>query len=86
VGPRGRGRGLGTEATRLIVGYGFSQVQLHRISLDVFSFNQRARRVYEKVGFVVAGIERETLLYENTWFDSIRMSLLDREWARQTPR
>jgi RimJ/RimL family protein N-acetyltransferase len=84
VGPRGRGRGLGTEATRLIVGYGFSQVRLHRISLDVFSFNQRARRVYEKVGFVVEGIERETLLYEDTWFDSIRMSLLDREWTRQT--
>jgi len=80
IGPRGRGRGLGTEATRLIVGYGFGVLGLHRISLDVFSFNPRARRVYEKVGFVVEGTERETLFTGGQWADSIRMSMLDREW------
>jgi hypothetical protein len=43
----GRGRGLGTEATRLVVGHGFEHVGLHRISLGVHAFNPRARRVYE---------------------------------------
>lgn len=33
IGPHGRGRGLGTEATRLIVAFGFEQVGLHRIQL-----------------------------------------------------
>lgn len=42
----GRGSGLGTGATRLIVGYGFERLGLHRISLEVYSFNPRARRVY----------------------------------------
>ncbi|MEY9947471.1 RimJ/RimL family protein N-acetyltransferase [Kitasatospora sp. GAS1066B] len=46
LGPAGRGRGLGTEATRLIVGHGFEQLGLHRISLFVYAFNPRARRVY----------------------------------------
>jgi RimJ/RimL family protein N-acetyltransferase len=81
LGPRGRDRGLGTEATRLIVGYGFEQLHLHRISLEVFSFNPRARRVYEKVGFVVEGVERETLLVDGQWADSVRMAILDWEWA-----
>jgi RimJ/RimL family protein N-acetyltransferase len=76
----GRDRGLGTEATRLIVGYGFEQLGLHRISLGVFSFNPRARRVYEKAGFVVEGILREAYLFDGARVDDIVMSILAPEW------
>lgn len=82
IGPSGRDRGLGTEATRLIVGYGFEQLGLHRISLHVYAHNPRAHRVYEKVGFVAEGVERESLCHEGRWIDAVRMSLLDREWTR----
>lgn len=81
LGRAGRGRGLGTEATRLIVGYGFERLGLHRISLEVYSFNPRARRVYEKAGFRAEGILRETLRYGDQWIDATVMSILDREWA-----
>ncbi|MET8010264.1 GNAT family protein [Streptomyces sp. NPDC005271] len=81
IGAAGRGRGLGTEAVRLIVGHGFERLGLHRISLGVYAFNPRARRVYEKVGFVAEGTEREALLHEGEWIDAVRMSLLKREWA-----
>lgn len=47
------GRGLGTEATRLIVRYGFDRLALERIELEVLERNPRARRAYEKAGFVV---------------------------------
>ena len=49
LGPAGRGRGLGTEATRLIVGYGFERLGLYRISLEVYSFNPRGLRVVPNV-------------------------------------
>jgi len=52
-GPDFFGRGLGTEATALMVGYGFEELGLERITLEVLARNPRARRVYEKVGFVV---------------------------------
>lgn len=81
VGPRGRGRGLGTEATRLIVGYGFEQLGLHRIQLEAYGHNSRALRVYEKVGFVVEGVRREADLRDGQWVDWVVMALLDREWA-----
>jgi RimJ/RimL family protein N-acetyltransferase len=46
------GKGIGTEAVKLVVDYGFQVLGLSRITLDVLSENQRAIRVYEKVGFL----------------------------------
>jgi RimJ/RimL family protein N-acetyltransferase len=82
LGPGGRDRGLGTEATRLIVGYGFEHLGLHRISLEVYSFNPRARRVYEKVGFIAEGVLRDALRWDDEWIDATIMSILAPEWSR----
>jgi RimJ/RimL family protein N-acetyltransferase len=80
IGPAGQDRGLGTEATRLIVGYGFERLGLHRIALEVYAFNPRARRVYEKAGFRVEGVLRESLRYGDQWIDATVMSILAPEW------
>lgn len=74
-----RGQGYGTEATRAVVDFGFDLVALHRISLSVFAFNPRARRVYEKVGFVEEGRLRESLLWEGERHDDILMAILAHE-------
>ncbi|MFH8528400.1 GNAT family N-acetyltransferase [Streptomyces tendae] len=81
MGPRGRGRGLGSEATRLVVGHAFEQVGLHRVQLEVYADNPRARRVYEKAGFVVEGIRRQAALRGGAWVDDVLMAVLDHEWA-----
>jgi len=47
------GRGYGTDATRVIVEYGFREMGLHRIQLSVAPFNPAGIRAYEKAGFVV---------------------------------
>lgn len=80
LGPRGRGRGFGTEATRLIVGHGFEQLGLRRVQLEVYGNNPRARRVYEKVGFVLEGVRREAAFRDGEWVDEVLMAILDREW------
>jgi RimJ/RimL family protein N-acetyltransferase len=85
LGPLGRNRGFGTEATRLIVGYGFERLGLHRISLEVYAFNPRARRVYEKIGFRAEGVLRESLRYNGQWIDATVMSVLAAEWAALSP-
>jgi RimJ/RimL family protein N-acetyltransferase len=82
VGPRGRDRGLGREAVRLLLGYGFEQLGLHRVHLEVYAFNPRALRVYERVGFVREGVAREALLHDGAWIDAVRMAVLAPEWAR----
>ncbi|AKU15963.1 GNAT family N-acetyltransferase [Luteipulveratus mongoliensis] len=80
IGPAGRDRGLGTEATRLIVRHGFERLDLHRISLTVFAFNPRAQRAYEKVGFVREGVRRHAFRFDGEWIDDIDMSILEDEW------
>jgi RimJ/RimL family protein N-acetyltransferase len=76
IGAAGRGRGLGTEATRLTVEHGLRTMGLHRISLEVYDFNPRARHVYEKVGFVHEGTGREALLFDGQWIDVHYMAIL----------
>ncbi|MFF0340564.1 GNAT family N-acetyltransferase [Kribbella sp. NPDC004875] len=80
IGPSGQGRGLGTEATRLIVGYGIEQLGLHRISLGVYAFNPRAQRAYEKAGFRTEGVLRDALRWDGEWVDEVLMSVLATEW------
>ncbi|MFE7166173.1 GNAT family N-acetyltransferase [Streptomyces sp. NPDC057616] len=81
IGPRGRNRGLGTEATRLIVGHAFEHLGVHRIQLEAYGHNHRALRVYEKAGFTVEGVRREAELRDGEWVDQVMMGILDREWA-----
>jgi RimJ/RimL family protein N-acetyltransferase len=69
-------RGLGSEATRLMVKYAFDTLGLHRIGLEVYAFNPRARHVYERAGFVYEGTRRDALLWDGEWFDAIEMAIL----------
>ena len=82
VGPGGRNRGLGTEATRLITGYGFAHLGLHRITLEVYAFNPRARRVYEKAGFVAERVVPQGVRTPEGWAASTIMALDADRWAQ----
>jgi RimJ/RimL family protein N-acetyltransferase len=86
IGPRGRDRGLGTEATRLLLAHAFETAGLHRVSLEVYAFNPRAQRAYEKVGFVKEGVRRDALRFDGEWVDSVLMSVLAPEWGRHHGR
>lgn len=80
IGPGGRDRGLGTEATGLLLDHAFAHLPLHRISLGVYASNPRAMHVYEKVGFVVEGREREALRFDDARVDHVLMAVLRPEW------
>ncbi len=86
VGPSVYDRGYGTEATRLIVAHAFDTVGLHRVELEVYDLNPRARHVYENLGFVQEGVFREALWWEGRFHDAIAMSMLAPEWERQVGR
>ncbi|UZJ33624.1 GNAT family N-acetyltransferase [Streptomyces endophytica] len=70
------GRGIGPEAIRLLLAYAFDRVGLHRVELEVFPFNPRARRAYEKCGFEVEGRLREALYWDGEWHDVLIMAAL----------
>jgi RimJ/RimL family protein N-acetyltransferase len=74
------GRGYGTDAMRLMLRYAFTELNLHRVSLNVFSYNPRAIRSYEKAGFRVEGCIRQAMQREGRRWDYVYMGLLRSEW------
>lgn len=74
------GRGYGTEAIKLLLGYAFGPMRLNRIGVRVLEYNSRALRAYEKCGFVVEGRERQAARVDDRWYDDIMLGLLAREW------
>jgi len=76
-------KGYGTEALLAICDFGFGQLRLERIELDVYAPNARARRSYEKAGFSVEGTLRHGHFADGEFIDVTRMSLLRDEWKAQ---
>jgi diamine N-acetyltransferase len=75
------GQGYGTDATRTILRFAFSELNLHRVELEVMAFNARALRVYQKVGFKHEGTRRDRIFHEGRYHDAHIMSLLREEFA-----
>lgn len=82
IGPAGQNKGFGSEAISLLLKDAFERLNLHRIELAVFSFNPRARHVYQKLGFIYEGRLREAHFYEDKWLDIELFSLLDSDYHR----
>jgi len=80
------GRGYGTDAMKVILRFGFEQLNLKRISLTVFEYNPRALHCYQKVGFQIEGRARQWMKRDGKRSDLIYMGILRREWeAMQVP-
>jgi ribosomal-protein-alanine N-acetyltransferase len=75
------GGGCGTEATQLMVRYAFDVLNLNRIWLHVGEDNERAVRVYEKLGFRTEGRLRQDTFRAGRYGDSLVMAVLREEWA-----
>jgi len=74
------GRGYGSEAMNILLRYAFTELNLHRLTLTVFEFNERAVRMYQRCGFKIEGIVREVLYRDGRRWDLISMGLLRDEW------
>jgi len=74
------GKGYGPAAMRLLLEYGFGELNYHRIYLQVLSFNERAIRSYEKVGFKHEGRRRQSFYREGQYHDDVQMRILRPEW------
>ncbi len=77
------GKGYGTDAMRVILHYGFEELNLRRVSLGTFEYNPRAIRSYEKAGFVHEGRIRQTLHRDGQRWDIFIMGILREEWYLQ---
>lgn len=70
------GRGYGSDTARVILRFAFEEVNLNRVHLEAFAYNERAIRSYEKVGFVREGVRREAVFRAGKYHDVITMAVL----------
>ena len=76
------GKGYGTDALKVLVKFIFEQMNMNKIKLNVFSFNKRAIRCYEKCGFQVEGILKQELFRDGQYHDEYVMALFYEDWKK----
>lgn len=81
--PGERGKGIGSWMVEVTRDFAFEKLKLHRLSLDVFSFNTRAEKVYLAAGFKREGVLRDAIRDGEKFADDILMSILEEEWREQ---
>jgi RimJ/RimL family protein N-acetyltransferase len=74
-------KGYGTEATRLLIDYGFEQLNLHRISSGALAFNERSIKLHTRVGFREEGRARESIFKNGEFHDHVIFGILRDEWS-----
>ena len=78
------GQGFGTDATRTLLRFAFHELNLHRVELEVFDFNPRAMRCYEKAGFRREGTRRHRLFHDGRYRDAHLMAILEGEFRAES--
>jgi RimJ/RimL family protein N-acetyltransferase len=76
-------KGHGSEAMSLVIAYAFDELNLHRLQLTAISYNSRALRTYEKLGFTREGVYREFVERDGKRHDLILYGLLRPEWRQR---
>lgn len=74
------GQGFGKESLSLILQYAFLELNLNRVGLKVFSFNERAISLYTSLGFKKEGEIRQNIFRNGNWHNIIFMGLLSEEY------
>ncbi len=75
-----RGKGYGTEVTRLMLDYAFTALNLHTVMLTVYAFNEGGIHAYERAGFHQFGRRRECYFSGGRWWDKVYMEALSSEF------
>lgn len=74
------GKGIGQASFNMVMNYAFNELNFHRLTLRVFSFNERAISLYKKLGFKEEGIMREAFYRSGEWHDIHIMGILKKEY------
>ena len=83
IGAKDRwGKGIASEAMRLRTRYAFRELNLRKLSTEVFSENAASRRALEKAGYRTVGIQREHFFTRGRHHDVWLGEVLRDEWEK----
>ena len=76
LAPAHRGRGVAVEAARLFARHVLLELGFHRLELEVYGFNERAQRLFERAGYVREGVKRRAYRRHDDWADGVFFALI----------
>lgn len=76
------GKGIGYEASFLVLNYAFDVLEARKVWLAVYENNLPARRLYEKLGFVLEGCLRKHVCIDGVYYDKYLMGIFKEEWHK----
>ena len=77
------GQGCGRDAISALLSFAFNEMNLHRIHLFTYDFNERAIHCYEECGFCLEGRAREAVFRDGRYYDSLLMGILREEFVKE---
>jgi len=75
--------GYAEESSNLLLDYGFSELNLNKIWIEVYAFDKKKKILFSKLGFNVDGVLRQNYFYKGKFWDSCIMSMLSSEWRKK---
>jgi len=75
-------KGIGTEAMELMMDFGFNNLNLNRIELSCWDYNDRAINLYKKLGFTKEGEKRNNRYYDGKYHNEVFFGILREEWNK----
>lgn len=77
------GKGIGYEAGKLVIDYAFSNLDIRKIWAAVYSNNPASKRMFEKLGFKIEGIQKEHICINGQYLDKLLMAIFKQEWQQK---
>jgi len=78
----GHEQGYGAEAISWAVNWAFKFANVHKVEIQALSYNERARHLYQKLGFNLEGKKREVVYFDRKYHDVIEFGMLESKWKK----
>jgi len=73
-------KGYAEESCRILFNYGFKELCLNKIWTEIYVFDDKKKKLYDKLGFKIDGILRQNYFYDGKYWDSYILSILASDW------
>jgi len=81
--PEYQGKGYGKQALLMLMKFAFKKMNLYRLEAEVIDYNDRAKSLFEKLGFVLEGRLRDAKYNEGKYYDVLRYGILKHEYENK---
>jgi RimJ/RimL family protein N-acetyltransferase len=83
MSPENQGKGYGKKALLMLMRFAFKKMNLYRLEAEVIDYNDKAKSLFEKAGFVLEGRLREAKYNDGKYFDILRYGMLKPEYDKK---